>query len=389
MNSKNQVNIGIIGLGWPGQRHTEAVLALSQARLYAAADTSLERTTAYATQFPEVKVFSDYEEMLRDPGLDAVIICLPNFLHFPATMAALRHGKHVLCEKPPTMNREEMRTIREEAEARKRVYAFGRQMRFNGRMSVAREVVRSGRLGQIYFARTHWLRSRGIPIGIGGWFVDRSKSGGGAVIDIGIHALDSAWYLMGCPRPKTVSAQVSTNFSGLVPPEVRFDVDDCGFAFLRFDNGAVMHLEVSWAGNLPDDVPENAPNKRESMKTVVFGRQATLRVDPLTLFEDQNGKLVDIPLEAKEGRGFTEQMEDFVNAILTGREPINSATQALYLMEMLDAIYESSATGREVVIPDLTMASEASAAAEEGAVSERAPAVVPVEVLEAANSAQV
>ena len=112
-----------------------------------------------------------------------------------------------------------------------------------------------------------------------------------------------------------------------------------------------MHLEVSWAGNLTDETPGETPEKRERHNTVIYGRKASLRVEPLTLFEDQEGRLVDIPMEAPAGRGFDEQMEDFVRAVLTKTEPTNNARQALYLMEMLEAMYESSATGREVLIP--------------------------------------
>lgn len=351
-NESNEVKLGVIGLGWPGMRHSEGIRETAGARLYAAVDANEARRNEYAQSFPDVKLFASHEEMLLDEELDAVVVCLPNFLHFPITMAAIRAGKHVLCEKPPTLHGEEMRKIKEEVQRRGLVYAFGRQMRFNGRMRAGREVVGSGKLGDIYFARTSWVRSRGIPVGIGGWFLDRRKAGGGAVIDIGIHALDSAWYLMGCPRPTTVSASVSTKFRHQVSSEIPFDVDDTGFAFLRFDNGAVMHLEVTWAANLTDDIPEKAPGRREGISTVLYGDKASLRLDPLTLFEDRAGVLVDVPLEADSGNGFKEQMENFVQAVATGSEPLNNARQALYLMEMLDAIYESSAIGREILIPD-------------------------------------
>lgn len=351
-NQAREVNIGVIGLGWPGLRHSEAVLETEGARLYAAVDGNATRREEYGKLFPEVTLFADYDQMLLDQELDAVLVCLPNFLHFPVTMAAIRAGKHVLCEKPPTLHGEEMRKIKEEVQRRSLTYAFGRQMRFNGRMRAGREVVTSGRLGDVYFARTSWVRSRGIPVGVGGWFLDKKKAGGGALIDIGIHALDSAWYLMDCPRPTTVTASVSTNFRHHVSPEIHFDVDDTGFAFLRFDNGAVMHLEVTWAGNLADDIPEKQPGNRERVSTILYGEKAGLRLDPLTLFEDRNGALVDVPLEAEPGAGFREQMENFVHSIVTGTEPVNSARQALYLMEMLDAMYESSALGREVLIPD-------------------------------------
>lgn len=347
-----EVRIAIIGLGWPGLRHSEAVLETAGTQLVAAVDANEERRMEYAQLFPGVRLFPDYEEMLLDGQIDAVVICLPNYLHFPVTMAAIRAGKHVLCEKPPTLHAEEMRKVREEALRNSLVYAFSRQMRFHGRMRAAREVVASGSLGHIYCARTRWLRARGIPGGVGGWFLDKSRAGGGVLIDIGIHALDAAWYLMGCPRPTTVSASVSTQFRHYLPQDIHFDVDDTAFAFLRFDNGAVLDLETTWAANLSDEVPEMAPGQREVLSTTLYGQKAGLRLEPLTLFDDRNGVLTDVPLEAEPGTGFVEQMEDFVRAVTDETEPVNNARQALYLMEMLDAMYESSALGREVSIPD-------------------------------------
>src|SRR5690606_14784515 len=142
-----------------------------------------------------------------DPKVEAVVIGLPNYLHFPATMSALRAGKHVLCEKPPTLSAPEMRQVKALADANNLVYFFGRQSRFDGKPVAARRLVDNGALGRIYLARAVFIRARGIPVGIGGWFLDRSKAGGGALIDIGVHAIDTAWYLMGCPRPLTVTGQ--------------------------------------------------------------------------------------------------------------------------------------------------------------------------------------
>ena len=176
--------------------------------------------------------------MLADPDVDAVVISLPNFLHYSATLAALRAGKHVLCEKPPTLTVAEIQHIQEEVEARRLTYFFGRQSRFSSKMLAAKKLVEDGRLGHVYFAKAERVRSRGIPAWGGGWFLEKSRSGGGAMVDIGIHALDAAWYLLGCPQPLTISAQVSSRFEQLVPAGVRYDVEDTGFAFIRFANDA-------------------------------------------------------------------------------------------------------------------------------------------------------
>jgi predicted dehydrogenase len=346
----DKINIGIIGTGWPGQQHARVVAAIPEARLHACADLDEQRRSAFAETYSSEKSFGDYHELLQDPKLQAAIICLPNFLHFPASLAALEAGKHVFCEKPPTLNAAEMKVLEEEATKRGLIYYFGRQFRFTPGMRAAKALIEAGRLGNIYHAQATWIRSRGIPQGIGGWFTEKKRSGGGALIDIGVHALDSAWYLMGTPRPVSVSAQVYRNFEHLVQDPV-FDVEDAAFAFIRFDNGAVVHLETSWAGNLPDDIPMGQYFGRELNNSTVYGTKGTIRLKPLSFFEDQNGALVTVPLELPDDAdSFELQLRNFIDAIAGRAVPRNSAAQAVQLMEMLDAIYASSALGREVPI---------------------------------------
>ena len=346
-----KLNLGIIGAGWPGQMHAQANRSVEVAKLYACADLNDERRIAFEKSYAPEKSFSDYHELLQDRDVDAVIICLPNFLHFPASLAAIEAGKHVLCEKPPTMNAAEMKVLREEAAKRKLIYFFSRQGRFSPAMRAAKAAVEQGRLGRIYHAKATFVRSRGIPVGIGDWFTEKKRSGGGALIDIGIHALDSVWYLMGAPRPVSVNAQVFRNFEHLVKVPV-FDVEDAAFAFIRFDNGAVVHLETSWAGNLTDDIPPRKYFGQELVNSTIFGTKASVRLAPLTLFEDRDGELVTVPLKAKEDEpgGFELQLRNFIASINGEAEPVNNADQAVALMEMIDAIYASSELGREVPI---------------------------------------
>ena len=324
--------------------------AIPAAHLYACAELDDARRKEFETTYSPRKSFRDYHELLLDPQLDAVMICLPNFLHFPASLAALEAGKHVFCEKPPTLNAAEMKVLNEEATKRGLVYFFGRQFRFTPAMRAAKELIAQGRTGKIYHAQATWVRSRGIPQGVGGWFTEKKRSGGGALIDIGVHALDSVWYLMGTPRPVSVSAQVYRNFEHLVQDPV-FDVEDAAFAFIRFENGAVVHLETSWAANLPDDIPMGQYFGRESNNSTVYGTKGTIRLKPLTLFEDREGVLETVPIELPDDAdSFELQLRNFLDAINGHAAAVNDATQALQLMEMLDAIYASSSLGREVPI---------------------------------------
>ncbi|MFL6584653.1 MAG: Gfo/Idh/MocA family protein [Chthoniobacterales bacterium] len=347
------MNVGIIGTGWPGQQHAIALSSSKRGRLHSCADLDEQRRAAFVKEFGPDMAVGDYHEMLADAAVDAVMICLPNYLHFPASLAALEAGKHVFCEKPPTLNAAQMKVLRDQASERGLVYFFGRQFRFTPGMLAAKRLIAEGRLGNIYHARATWMRSRGIPPGIGGWFTEKKRSGGGALIDIGVHALDSVWYLMGNPRPVSASAGVFQNFAHFVASAV-FDVEDAAYAFIRFENGAVVHLETCWAGNLPDEIPEGKYFGRETNNSLLFGTKGTLRLKPLTLFEDQNGALVTVPIKngsvEDNADSFAAQVDNFLAAIAGESEPINSAEQAVELMGMIDAIYASGAAGREMAI---------------------------------------
>ena len=357
-----KINIGIVGLGWPGERHAEGVQGSAEGHLYAGCDLNEQRRNKFSAKYHPEKVFASYDDMLADGNVHAVIVSLPNALHFPATLKALQAGKHVLCEKPPTLNAAQMHQLHAESERRGLTYSFGRQMRFSGAMQAARKAVAERRLGEIYYAKTMWVRSRGTPGGIDGWFTDRSRAGGGALIDLGVHAIDAAWYLMGTPKPRTISAQTYQKFPQLVEAPV-FDVEDSAYGMIRFESGAIVMFEVSWAANLPDDIPLGKWGSREFFSTTVFGPKGSIRVTdvlqlhpsdkraPLSLFEDRDGELVDVELPFEPVKHeFVAQMENFLLAIQGDVSPINSSIQAVQLMEMIDAVYQSSLTGREVVL---------------------------------------
>lgn len=350
MTANSPIQLGVVGLGWPGQSHAKAVANIPHAQLAACADTNEERRNEFAKTFSIPRPYSTLDEMLADSELDAILVCLPNQLHFPASLAALEAGKHVLCEKPPTMNAAEMRVLEEEAARRNLVYFFGRQFRFSPEMIRAKNLIDAGKLGEIYYAKAVWVRERGTPAGIGGWFTDKSRSGGGVLIDLGVHALDGVWYLMGSPKPVSVTGKVFQNFRDAVDVPI-FDVEDGAYGFIRFENGAVVHLETSWAANLPDRAPENNWTSRELMDSEIYGTLGTIQMNPFGFFESQGKTVIKAPTEpVVPTDSFVGQMENFLDAIAGKAAPINSARQAVHLMEMLDAMYKSSETSREIAL---------------------------------------
>ncbi len=352
---REKLRLGIIGTGWPGQMHAIAARELDRTLIEACADVDEARRAEFEKEYKPERAYAEYHALLADPGVDAVIICLPNHLHFPATLAALEAGKHVLCEKPPTLTAAEMKVLRDEAKKRELVYYFSRQYRFTAEMQLARQLVADGKLGRIYHGTTTFIRSRGIPSWGGGWFTDKKRSGGGALIDIGIHALDAIWFMMGTPDPVAVSAQVFRNFEHLVKVPI-FDVEDSAYAFIRFANGAVIQLETAWAGNLGDEIPPREYFGQELINSALYGTKASIRLRPFAMFEDRGGALEKVELQAKPlpHPPFSLQLLNFCQAIRGEAEAVNNGDQALALMEMIDAIYSSSELGREVPIRTLT-----------------------------------
>jgi predicted dehydrogenase len=223
-------------------------------------------------------------------------------------------------------------------------------------------------LGEIYFAETMWVRSRGTPDGVDGWFTERSKAGGGAIIDLGVHAIDAAWYLMGTPQPRAVSAQTYQKFPQLVKNNV-FDVEDNGYGMIRFESGATLLFKVSWAANLQDDIPLSSKRGRSLLSTLIYGPKGSIKIidafeadtdnfpSPLVFFEEQQGVPEKVAVAVEDVRGtalraheFREQATNFLRCIRGEEAAVNSSSQAVQLMEMLDAIYRSSQLGKEVTL---------------------------------------
>ena len=233
------------------------------------------------------KSFRDYQELLQESELDAVDNLSAEFSSFSRVAGGAGSGQTCFLREAADDERGGNESVAggRERNAGSFIFLAGN---FVSRRQCARPKNSFGKDGSGKFImrkRRGFARAE-FRKGIGGWFTEKKRWGGGALIDIGVHALDSVWYLMGTPRPVSVSAQVYRNFAQLVRDPV-FDVEDAAFAFIRFENEAVVHLETSWAGNLPDDIPQGQVFGRELNNSIVYGTKGTLRLKPLTLFEDQ------------------------------------------------------------------------------------------------------
>jgi len=340
-----QVRVGIIGMGM-GRNHGVYYRQAPEADLVAICDANEARLAEKAAELHPRKTYTRYEDLLADPEIDAVSVVLPNYLHHEVTLKALEAGKHVLCEKPLAMNAAEAEEMVRAARRLGRTLMVHFNVRFNPTSQAVKRAIDEGALGQIYYGRSVWHRKRGIPA-LGGWFTRKEMAGGGALIDIGVHRLDLAMWLMGFPRPVSVSG-ATYGYLGRELGEHQgktFDVDDLAAAFIRFENGATLTLETSWASN---------SEKREDQWLHLFGVAggAVLRnlhegyeFEARILRGTDHDVFAEVPATPEP---LESAQQHFCRSILNGTEPMAPGEQGLTVMRVLDAIYESSRTGKEV-----------------------------------------
>lgn len=349
---KHVLNVAVIGLGM-GRGHLKAYLQYPRCVVVAVCDQDRARLAERAADVPEERRFTDWRKLLAAAGeleLDAVSVALPNYLHAPVTIAAFEAGLHVLCEKPMAMNARQGRAMLAAARKAGKTLMINFSFRFTEQSRALKGIVDSGLVGDIYFGRTAWHRRRGLP-GFGGWFGQKKLSGGGPIIDLGVHRLDLAMWLMGNPRPVTVSGGAYNVIGARVAAErgKAFDVEDLGCALIRFDNGATLILEASWAG---------FSEHREDMVTQLWGTEGGIIQRNLPqkgyefearVFTEQDNTLWESRLQQVDMH-CPSAYQEFVDAVLDGREPLATGEHGLDVQLILDAIYKSAATKREVRI---------------------------------------
>lgn len=351
MSKEKQVKVGIIGVGI-GTAHIHGYGKVPEAEIVALCDLNEERARQVAADngLDNVAIFTDHRAMLESVELDAVSVCLPNFLHRPVAVDCLDAGRHVICEKPLATSAAEAQAIADAAARNQKNCMVAQVNRFRNDSRYLKQMTDSGDLGRIYYAHTGWLRKKGIP-GYGGWFTTKAQSGGGPLIDIGVHLLDIAWWLCGCPRPIAASGVTYAEFGprgkgrgnwGVEKKlEGTFDVEDLAVALLRFENGLTINLEVSWAIH----------NEKTRQWCQIFGSEGGCEWgENPALFRDINNAAVNSTIEIDAGEPWGGEMQHFINSILQNTTPDPDVTQGVTMMKMLDAIYLSAQTNREVVI---------------------------------------
>ncbi|MDR3317921.1 MAG: Gfo/Idh/MocA family oxidoreductase [Clostridiales bacterium] len=349
------LNIAVIGVGSISEAHISAYQKHPAVRLLAFCDINDAVLEAKGKKHNVTKLYSDYNVMLKElPELDAVSVCAWNSEHAPISIAALNAGKHVLCEKPMATNAADAARMVAAAKKNGKRLMIGFVRRFGNDCAIVRDFVQNGSLGEIYYAKASYIRRNGFP---GGWFGDLKRAGGGPMFDLGVHVIDLVRYLMGNPKPVSVYGvtfsklaggralksraqyqSVSTQGAGEV-----FDVEDFAAALIRFDNGAALNVETSFALNV----------KTDEGKIELFGTKGGVRLDPeFEFYSAINGYPANIKLATPTALSFLDlfdnEIHHFVDCLLSGAEFRAPMEDGAEIMRILSAVYESAASGREV-----------------------------------------
>ena len=365
-----KLRIAIVGCGGiANQKHMPSIKAnADKADMIAFCDIIPERAEKAAKEYgvEGAKVYTDYKEMLADTSIefDVVHVCTPNVAHCPITVAAFEAGKHVMCEKPMAHNTEDARKMIDAWKKSGKKFTIGYQNRLRDDTQTLHASCEAGELGEIYFAKAHALRRRAVPTW--GVFPNKALQGGGPLIDIGTHALDITLWMMNNYEPESVSGQVfyklgrqedgpAGNVFGPWDPKT-FEVEDSAFGLVKMKNGATIYLEASWALNVL---------KSMEASTTLCGTKAGAEIhhggsypqDELIYNTVEHNQLMEKTISPAgvvdffEGGAAAEavrEQEQWLNAIINDTDPLVKPEQAFVVTQILEGIYKSAETGKEV-----------------------------------------
>lgn len=342
-----KIGIAVLGCGFIAPKHLEACVADERCELIAVCTREPDWAEEVRAKYNAKKAYTDYHDVLSDPEVDAVSICLPNNLHAKVTIEALEAGKDVLCEKPMATNADEARAMIEARDRSGRTLMILQNQRFIPAAQKMKRMIDNGELGEIYHIRTGWRRPLGMlpspddDVVVGkphynrDWYNDKDACGG-VLRDLGVHLLDLAMYLTGFPKIKDVAATLHRKFEpgAAAGDENRAPStsEDLALAHLEFENGMSLSMEVSFG----------TPIAEEQLFTELYGTKggAERKFDDLRLIRSDD--LVNYTVEEADlsaEKPFLHCIHEFLDVLCDGRENPCRPEDSLYILEMLDRIY--------------------------------------------------
>ena len=358
-----KLRIGIIGTGGIANAHLQSYMRMTDdVEIVGGSDIIPGKARKFfdAAGLTKAKAFDNNEELLA-LDLDGVSVCTYNSTHAECTLAALAAGAHVLCEKPMSVTLEDSIAMYKAAKKAGKILTIGFQPRYDPNMDLVREIVGSGKLGEVYYIQTGGGRRRGIP---GGTFINEELSGFGALGDIGCYSLDMVLSAIGYPKPLTVSAYASDRF-GTNPKyfedAANFTVEDFSVALIRLEGGIALDFRMSWAMHMDDlgatmflgtDAGLKIMPAKSSGAWVGWGGAWDGTIGPISMYHDINGQLSEttIPLREPSSDRFYNKVKAFCDAVATGGPAPIPTIESVYNQAIVDGIFRSSKLGKEVEI---------------------------------------
>jgi predicted dehydrogenase len=364
-NWEAPLRVGVVGLGFAGEQHLKNFARMPGVEPAGLAGLEEGRLRELGERYGVGSLYRSWEELLARDDLDVVSIGAPNHLHAPIAVAALEGGRHVLCEKPLARTGAEAETIVRAAREADRVVHVAFTQRERGDVQALKRHVEEGELGRIYHARSSWMRRNGIP-GMGSWFTDKELAGGGPLIDLGVHMIDMALFLMDEPEVQSVSCATYAELGprgrgGRILPEDSsktivgdaYEVEDLATAFIRLAGGATLNLDVGWAAyrESSDDfgITLYGTDGGAEMKVRNYGTSDTVRI-----YTDVAGVPAVVYPEIQPREGHRAVVERFVRTVRGGDWRGHDGRDGLLRARIIDACYASALEGREVSLQEVT-----------------------------------
>lgn len=331
-----KVRVGIVGLGWVSQVvHIPILSKLSEAQIVAICDRDKSRGRLVAEKFGINLLYTDAKQMLESEKLDAVIVATSTDSHKDVAIEALKTGTDVLVEKPIARRYDEAVAIAEAARTHKRKVMVGMNHRFRPDTMILKSFLEGKELGKVFYTKAGWLRRKSND---SAWLTLKEKSGGGVFVDLGIVMLDMAFWMMGYPDVKRVSA---THFHHTTK-----QVEDTSCVNITMKNGSLVNIEVSWSMHVDDD----------QYYCHVFGTEGTASLNPLRINKELHGNLVNLaptkidPPQHLFKRSYENELRHFLGAVRDVHPVISTAEEAVQRMKIVEAVYKSARTGKEVPV---------------------------------------
>ena len=349
-----KLKIGLIGAGSIAHEHLKAYQKNPLVEVVALCDINPVQLAKMAEQYQIPKTYPTKEALLAQTEIDAVSVCVWNSAHAECTIAALEAGKHVLCEKPMATTTAEAKAMAAAAKENERLLMIGFVRRFGNDAQIILDFKANDFFGELYYGKATYFRRHGNPEG---WFGDKSRSGGGPLIDLGVHVIDLLTYLFGQKRPVSVygvtfqkllnrpAVKDKQSYISSTPGPVICDVEDLASALIRFEDGSAIAIETSFSLNLKED----------ETKIELFGTKGGACLNPsLELYTEMNGYMTDVQLKMPSALSmdglFDREINHFVDCLLNDTPCLSPAQDGVVIAQVIEAIYKSAETGHEVIL---------------------------------------